>query len=109
MILSNGFVGLWALAAHQWPRLRSRVLWFCVIAAELTVFVQIVLGVLAQGEGRDAGQFHELYGFSAIFAVGILYAYRQQLEHRLHLLYGLGSLFIMGLGIRALFLDATVG
>jgi hypothetical protein len=37
----------------------------------------------------------------AIIAVGILYSYRQQMRHRLYLLYGLGGLFVMGLGIRA--------
>jgi hypothetical protein len=42
------------------------------------------------------------YGFVAIIAVGIIYSYRQQLRHRLYLLYGLGGLFVMGLGIRAL-------
>ena len=36
-----------------------------------------------------------------IITVGILYSYRQQLRHRVYLLYGLGGLFLMGLGIRA--------
>ena len=34
--------------------------------------------------------------------MGFLYSYRQQLKHRLYLLYGLGGIFIMGLGIRAM-------
>ena len=42
------------------------------------------------------------YGFVAIIAVGIIYSYRMQMRHRLYLLYGLGGLFVMGLGIRAL-------
>ena len=42
------------------------------------------------------------YGFVAIIAVGIIYSYRQQMRHRLYLLYGLGGLFVMGLGIRAI-------
>jgi len=58
--------------------------------------------------GMVAGQhitpvkFHLFYGFVAIIAVGILYSYRQQMRHRLYLLYGGGGLFIMGLGIRAM-------
>jgi hypothetical protein len=44
------------------------------------------------------------YGFLAVFAVAIIYSYRTQLRNRLYLLYGLGGLFIMGLGIRALLL-----
>ena len=34
--------------------------------------------------------------------MGIIYSYRQQMEKQRYLLYGLGSLFIMGLGIRAM-------
>jgi hypothetical protein len=41
------------------------------------------------------------YGFLTIISVGIIYSYREQLRDRLYLLYGLGGLFIMGLGIRA--------
>ena len=54
----------------------------------------------------ELDQFHALYGFSAIVAVGILYSYRGSpfIKDKLYLLYGLGSLFIMGLGIRELYL-----
>jgi hypothetical protein len=105
MIVSNALVGLWALAAHQWPVLRTKAMWWCIGAAQLTVFVQAVLGVLVVNRyDIPAPQLHALYGFSAIIAVGIIYSYRNQLQHRLYLLYGLGSLFIMGLGIRALIL-----
>jgi len=70
---------------------------------ELAVFVQVGLGVgLVAGQGIKAPQFHMFYGFIAIIAVGIIYSYRQQMKHRLLLLYGLGGLFIMGLGIRAM-------
>jgi len=34
-------------------------------------------------------------------SVGLIYSYRDRLRHRLYLLYGLGGLFLMGLGIRA--------
>ena len=44
-----------------------------------------------------------MYGFSAIIAVGILYSYRTSpfMKGKQYLLYGLGCLFIMGLGLRA--------
>ena len=45
-----------------------------------------------------------LYGFSAIIAIAILYGYRSTsdwVRDRQYLVYGLGSLFIMGLGIRS--------
>ena len=67
------------------------------------MFIQVALGVgLVAGQHIKAPQFHMLYGFSGIIAVGIIYSYRQQLRHWIYLLYGLGGLFIMGLGIRAL-------
>jgi hypothetical protein len=47
-------------------------------------------------------EFHAFYGFVGIIAVAIIYSYRFQMKHRLYMLYGLGSLFVMGLGIRAM-------
>ncbi len=105
VMISNGAVGAWALAAHWLAALRVRALWWCTLAAELTVFAQAVVGVyLIAGEGYVAPQFHLLYGFSGIVAIGILYSYRSQLRERMYLLYGLGGLFLMGLGIRAFLL-----
>ena len=103
VIVGNGLAGLWAGAAHWLPSLRTRALWWFTVFVELSVFVQVGLGVgMVAGQGRNAPQFHMFYGFVAIIAVGIIYSYRQQLRHRLYLLYGGGGLFIMGLGIRAM-------
>ncbi len=103
MIIGNGLAGAWALAANYWPGFRTRALWWFTAFAELAVFVQVALGVgLVAGQHLKAPQFHMFYGFVAIIAVGIIYSYRAQLRHRLYLLYGLGGLFVMGLGIRAL-------
>lgn len=43
-----------------------------------------------------------MYGFSAVIAVGILSSYRTStfMRGKEYLLYGGGSLFIMGLGLR---------
>ena len=103
MIIGNGLAGAWALAANQWPGFRTRALWWFTALAELAVFVQVGLGVgLVAGQHIKPPQFHMFYGFVAIIAVGIIYSYRAQLRHRIYLLYGLGGLFVMGLGIRAL-------
>ncbi len=103
VIIGNGLAGLWALAAIRLPGLRTRALWWFTLGAELSIFIQVTMGVaLTAGEGIEPAPFHMFYGFVAIIAVGIIYSYRQQLEHRLHLLYGLGGLFLMGLGIRAM-------
>ena len=103
MILGNGLAGVWALLAHRFPRLRNRVLWCFTVAAELSVFVQVMLGVwMVNKQKIKPPEFHLFYGFVGIIAVGIIYAYRTQMHHRLYLLYGFGGLFIMGLGIRAI-------
>ncbi len=105
MIVGNGLAGLWSLAAHWARGLRTRALWWLTVVAEVAVFVQAGLGVgMVAGQKRQVDQFHMFYGFLAIIAVGILYSYRQQVRHRLYLLYGFGGLFVMGLGIRALLL-----
>ncbi|MBV6508935.1 MAG: hypothetical protein JJLCMIEE_02002 [Acidimicrobiales bacterium] len=103
VIIGNALAGAWALAAHWVPALRLRALWWFVAIAEITIFVQVAMGVgLVAGQGIEAPQFHMFYGFVAIIAVGIIFAYRNQLEGWQYLLYGLGGLFLMGLGIRAM-------
>lgn len=105
VIYSNLIVGVWALAAHWLAPLRVRQLWWAVIAAQATIFVQVVLGVyLVSGGGMVAPGMHMFYGFISIIAVAIIYGYRTQLKAWLFMLYGLGSLFLVGLALRAYFL-----
>ena len=108
VIIGNGLAGAWALAANWLPSLRTRALWWFTGLAELSIFVQVGLGVgLVAGQHYVAPKFHMFYGFVAIIAVAIIYSYRAQLRHRLYLLYGLGGLFLMGLGIRAMLVGKT--
>ncbi len=104
-IIANGIVGVWALGAHFEPRLRHRAGWVAVGVAEVMIVAQVVLGVVYQNvDDVEAGSLHQLYGFTAFVSVGIIYAYRNEMRERPHLLYGLGSLWLVGLGIRALIL-----
>jgi hypothetical protein len=108
LILSNAAVGVWALAAHYRPHLGVPALWWATGVAQVSVFVQAAVGAaLVQTEDVELDDMHALYGFSGIVAVGIVYSYRQQLAEKKYLLYGLGGLFIMGLGIRNLFLQGS--
>jgi len=110
MILSNAVVGAWALTAHRFRSWRSPVLWWCTGIAELSAFAMAIIGTLMVNRyDIELDQFHALYGFSAIVAVGILYSYRTSpfVKDKLYLLYGFGSLFIMGLGIRAMYLGTS--
>jgi hypothetical protein len=108
VIISNGLAGVWSLGAHWRPWLRTRALWWFTVFAEFSVFVQVALGVgMVAGQKLKAPKFHLFYGFVAIIAVGILFGYRDQMRHRLYLLYGGGGLFMMGLAIRAMLVAQT--
>ncbi|MEM1335162.1 MAG: hypothetical protein AAGG08_17060, partial [Actinomycetota bacterium] len=108
MIASNALAAAWALTAQYLPVTRHRSLWWLTGAAQtMTIVVAITGALIVSNEGVELDSFHALYGFSTIFAVAILYSYRNSpfISDKLHLLYGCGGLFIAGLGVRALFLD----
>jgi hypothetical protein len=104
-IVLNALAGLYALAAWRWKRFRGRPLWIATIVAESAILLQVLLGtILVAGDEsyrKSVPRFHMFYGFLIFVTVGLLYQYRAQMKGRLELLYGLGGLFIMGLGIRA--------
>ena len=111
LLIANAAVGAWCLGAHVLAPLRVKALWVGVVVAQVLVFVEIGFGVaMMRSEDLTAEQLpdlHVLYGASAIVAVAILYGYRSTspwVQEREYLVYGLGSLFIMGLAIRELFL-----
>ncbi len=111
MIGSNALVGVWALTAQYVPSLRHRVLWWVTAVAQVSTIVVAAVGALiVNRRGVELDSFHALYGFSTIFAVAILYSYRNSpfVSDKVHLLYGCGGLFIMGLGLRAMFLGPAV-
>lgn len=103
----NATAGAWCLVGYQYELGRGRMLWAFIALAQLTVFSQAVIGaMLANRDGVVLDDMHALYGFSAIIAVAIMYSYRTSpfLKGKELLLYGAGSLFVMGLGLRNLVL-----
>jgi hypothetical protein len=96
------------MAANRFEVVRRRELWWFTAVAQLAIVVQVLLGVALRrelfGGAEDPPhlQMHMFYGFIALFAMAILYSYRSQLKDHLFLLYGLGSLFLMGLALRAI-------
>ena len=105
VVIGNGLAGLWALAANWLPPLRKKSLWLFIGAAQVAVIVEAFLGAIMVGTYQvPLPQFHAFYGFFAIITIAIIYSYRFQMKHQLYLLYGGGSLFVMGLGIRAMVL-----
>ncbi len=106
LIVSNAAIGVWFSVAHYLPGFRRTRMWWWVVPPQVIVMAQAVLGAMIAARGVELDDMHALYGFSAIVAVGILYSYRTSpfIRDRQYLLYGIGSLFIMGLGIRNLYL-----
>jgi hypothetical protein len=106
-IVLNALAGIYALLAWKLPKLRGRPVWIATIVAEGAILVQVLLGtILVAGDEtyrKLVPRFHMFYGFVIFITVGLLYQYRDQMKGkgRRELLYGLGGLFIMGLGIRA--------
>jgi hypothetical protein len=110
LIVSNAVVGGWAVAAQYLTQLRRRALWIATAVAQIsTLFVASVGALIVTRNDIELDSFHALYGFSTIFAVAILYSYRTSpfVADKVYLLYGLGGLFIAGLGVRALFIGGV--
>ena len=103
-IVANGIAGLVALAAWRLQRWRGRWVWIVTIVAEGMMLLEVVIGVILVASDRYVGaRFHMFYGFLTFLTVGLAYQYRDSMRNRTELLYGLVGLFMMGLGIRAVF------
>ena len=108
VIVGNGLAGVWSLGANWYPWLRTRALWWFTVVVEISIFIQVAMGVaLVAGQHVKAPKFHMFYGFVAIISVAIIYGYRDQIKAYRYLLYGGGGLFLMGLGIRAMLVGQT--
>ena len=102
VVAANAVAGLWVLAAARWPSLARREMWWFVVGAQTSIFVEVAIGAtLLSGAEEPKRNFHVFYGFLALITVAILYSYRSQLRDRIHLLYGVGGLFVAGLLVRA--------
>ena len=111
VIIGNGLAG--AVGARRptgCPWLRTRALWWFTGVVELDDLRAGRHSASAWWPAQKfvAPKFHMFYGFVAIIAVGDhLLATATQMRSRLYLLYGLGGLFLMGLGIRAMLVGQT--
>jgi hypothetical protein len=104
-VIVNGAAAALALTAHSFESLRGRHVWIAIGVAWGIVVVQTALGVTLQIQREiDAGT-HQAYGFVAFGSLSIIYAGRTEMRDRPYLLFGLGTLWVTGLGIRAMFLS----
>lgn len=107
VVFGNAGAGLWALLAHWVEHVRHRALWIFTAVAQILVAIQVIVGVVnMRMNDLEVNGVHLFYGFIALFTVGIIYSYRQQLENWRYLLYGFGGLFLMGLALRSMFIPA---
>lgn len=106
LVIVMGFIaGTWALASHFKEELRHSVMWTAQHVFHGLIVVQVVLGsVLVGFSDVEADGTHMFYGFLTFVGVGIILGYRHLSEYK-YLLYGIGGLFVMGLAIRAMFLN----
>ena len=106
VVIFAGFIaGSWALPAHYLEGLRSEALWKAQHVFHLLVAVQVAIGAVLVGfSDIEADGTHMFYGFLTFVGVGIIIGYRHLSEYK-YLLYGVGGLFVMGLAIRAMFLN----
>ncbi len=108
MVVVCGVCGLWATASHGQVSLDTPWLWRALNVGYALVLVVSLSGGVVVGLGDiEADGNHMFYGFLTFAAVGVIVSYRHLAQYR-YLLHGLGSLFIMGLGIRGMFLDPVI-
>ena len=92
------------IVAWRATRWRGPWVWILTIAAEALFMFDVVIGtVLFAAYDIDVARIHMFYGFLVFITVGLAFQYRESMRGRTELLYGLVGLFLMGLGIRAVF------
>jgi hypothetical protein len=103
-VVANGIAGIAALAVWRVHRWRGRWIWILTSIAESLFMLDVVIGtVLFAAYDIDVPRIHMFYGFLVFLTVGLAFQYRDAMRGRTELLYGLVGLFLMGLGIRAVF------
>jgi hypothetical protein len=108
-IFANAVAGSFMLVAWKVVVVRKAA-WWIVGAAQIAMLVQVATGVmLVTIDEIEPPGIHMFYGFVAFLTVGLLYSYRYVWRARgwMELAYGLGGLFLMGLGFRAVFQVAS--
>lgn len=103
-IVTNGLVAVWALLAHLDERFRRRSLWYATGLAQAIIAAHVLFAVIAQSQDDIEPGEPLLYGLVAFMSCGMVFSYRSVMHDRPYLLYGLGGLWLMGLGIRAAYL-----
>lgn len=104
-IAINLFAGIWMLISLKLVDLKRKKYFYApVFVGWIAICVQAFLGISLYMSGEEVGQgkaFHYFYGFIAMMTAAILFAYSRSLGSKKILIFGISSLFLAGLGIRA--------
>jgi hypothetical protein len=96
-------IGVWGLALTVMRREPGRSYWTAFGIGVVALLAQVGMGVWAlTADGVDPGNQHVFYGVVIAFTLAFAYIYRAQFAKRPAISYALLSLFLMGLGIRAI-------
>ena len=104
VVLFTLVVGLWALLNYARRQGLSPSYWGTLVIGELLLATQALLGVamFVQG-GRPPRVIHFLYGVLVLMVWPGVYVYTEGRDTRREaLFYGLASLFLFGLALRAI-------
>ena len=100
-IYLSGFTGLLLLYYFLANKQKNNIIDYLVKLSIISILIQISAGLYLFGVGVNPGSFHLFYGVVILFTLTFLYIYRDDMNKKPELFWGLAILFIMGLAIRA--------
>ncbi|MEC7820763.1 MAG: hypothetical protein VYD26_05270 [Actinomycetota bacterium] len=100
-IYLSGFTGLLLLYYFLANKQKNNITDYLVKLSIISILIQISAGLYLFGVGVNPGSFHLFYGVVILFTLTFLYIYRDDMNKKPELFWGLAILFIMGLAIRA--------
>ena len=84
----NAIAGVWGILLDRKSLKSTRFFWAAIVAAQIVVFAQAIVGVALQSEEKiEPDDFHYLYGFSMIIAIALLYGYRNTISNKISALW----------------------
>ena len=100
-IYLTGFTGLILVGFFLVNKKKNYIIDYLIKLSVISILIQISAGLYLFGIGVDPGSFHLFYGVVILFTLIFIYIYRNDMNQKFELFWGLAILFIMGLAIRA--------
>ena len=100
-IYLTGFTGLLLIFFFLANKKKNYLIDYLIKLSVISILIQISAGLYLFGIGVDPGSFHLFYGVVILFTLIFIYIYRNDMNQKFELFWGLAILFIMGLAIRA--------